>query len=238
MTRSARQRNQSHQRQNSSSHVPGGGGTKDDHEQNQPVLQTTVTVVNNAMDTLTVDMDLLEQLELDNWNPDSILVENLQYYTNLNDIQSTVAMYLVASPRMKNSQLVDDETVAHWFSSYISQLQQLKLYSEANQIMNLCHLNSINSETTRSTFIKTCCGNCGKLIETNRAVSGSVNTASGRCKKCQAAANVCALCHKPVQGLYAWCQGCGHGGHIDHMRDWLDANDKCPAGCGHRCEYD
>jgi hypothetical protein len=37
--------------------------------------------------------------------------------------------------------------------------------------------------------------------------------------------------------LYVWCQGCGHGGHLHHMQDWLNSSQWCPAGCGHRCEY-
>ena len=138
---------------------------------------------------------------------------------------------------MKNQNLINNNILFHWFSSYISQLQQLKLFSEANQITRLCPLSSINSQTTRSTFIRTYCGSCGKLIEANRITSSS-GTVSGRCRKCQSVSNLCAFCHKPVYGLYAWCQGCGHGGHLDHMREWLEKNKKCPSGCGHRCEYD
>lgn len=37
--------------------------------------------------------------------------------------------------------------------------------------------------------------------------------------------------------MYVWCQGCAHGGHINHMREWFNGNRQCPAGCGHLCEY-
>lgn len=41
---------------------------------------------------------------------------------------------------------------------------------------------------------------------------------------------------QPVKGLYVWCQGCGHGGHLQHLKDWFDGNSLCPtAGCGHIC---
>jgi len=31
---------------------------------------------------------------------------------------------------------------------------------------------------------------------------------------------------------------CGHGGHIQHIGQWLANNDTCPTGCGHSCEYE
>ena len=41
---------------------------------------------------------------------------------------------------------------------------------------------------------------------------------------------------QPVRGLYAWCQGCAHGGHLHHMKEWFTKNNLCPAGCGHACD--
>ena len=40
-----------------------------------------------------------------------------------------------------------------------------------------------------------------------------------------------------VRGLLAWCQGCGHGGHLRHIKDWFKKYRNCPTGCGHKCEY-
>lgn len=40
-----------------------------------------------------------------------------------------------------------------------------------------------------------------------------------------------------VRGVYAWCQGCTHGGHVVHMNEWFSCNRQCPTGCGHMCEY-
>ena len=40
-----------------------------------------------------------------------------------------------------------------------------------------------------------------------------------------------------VRGLLAWCQGCGHGGHLRHIKDWFKKDRSCPTGCGHNCEY-
>jgi hypothetical protein len=47
---------------------------------------------------------------------------------------------------------------------------------------------------------------------------------------------ISARSHNTVKGLFAWCQGCGHGGHLAHMRDWFAKHSTCPAGCGHACQ--
>ena len=47
---------------------------------------------------------------------------------------------------------------------------------------------------------------------------------------------LCSICAQPVRGLYAWCQGCGHGGHLQHMEAWFARSTTCPTGCGHRCQ--
>lgn len=41
--------------------------------------------------------------------------------------------------------------------------------------------------------------------------------------------------HQTVRGLYVWCQGCNHGGHLSHMRDWFAVEKLCATGCGHTC---
>jgi hypothetical protein len=45
----------------------------------------------------------------------------------------------------------------------------------------------------------------------------------------------CCYCHEFVMGLFCVCPGCGHGGHLHHMRLWFAKNSHCPAGCGHQC---
>jgi hypothetical protein len=44
-----------------------------------------------------------------------------------------------------------------------------------------------------------------------------------------------------VKGIYVWCPGCGHGGHLEHALEWFGGSngnpvrEMCPTGCGHRC---
>lgn len=65
-------------------------------------------------------------------------------------------------------------------------------------------------------------------------LDGDGSSLSSRCNQC---ASVCAVCHHVVKGLFVWCQGCSHGGHLEHIMNWLKSNAHCPAGCGHLCEY-
>jgi hypothetical protein len=49
-----------------------------------------------------------------------------------------------------------------------------------------------------------------------------------------------ALPKEPVKGVFVWCPGCGHGGHLEHALEWFGGIDNrlremCPTGCGHHC---
>lgn len=44
-----------------------------------------------------------------------------------------------------------------------------------------------------------------------------------------------AVSQLTVTGVYVWCQGCGHGGHMSHMQAWFGKHSFCPTGCLHRC---
>uniref|UniRef100_A0A183TBC5 UBP-type domain-containing protein n=1 Tax=Schistocephalus solidus TaxID=70667 RepID=A0A183TBC5_SCHSO len=35
----------------------------------------------------------------------------------------------------------------------------------------------------------------------------------------EAALSTCAICHLTVRGLFLWCVGCSHGGHLSHMQE-------------------
>lgn len=40
------------------------------------------------------------------------------------------------------------------------------------------------------------------------------------CRSCRGKIGTCFLCHQPVKGVFVWCPGCGHGGHLDHALEW------------------
>lgn len=86
-------------------------------------------------------------------------------------------------------------------------------------------MTQLNQQSTR---INTNCGKCSKPLQ----------RAGWLCDRCHTSEYaLCSVCHQVVKGLYAWCQGCSHGGHLAHMMKWMSLNRKCPTGCGHSCEY-
>ena len=104
----------------------------------------------------------------------------------------------------------------------------------------------------RSSRIHESCPRCGKPLEhTTDSFQGAGNesksvVASSRqvCKNCRRRVAMCFLCHQPVKGMFVWCPGCGHGGHLEHALQWFgggengkEVREVCPTGCGHRCNF-
>jgi len=110
-----------------------------------------------------------------------------------------------------------------------------------------------------STTYPTRCGHCGKLMAAQesgyfackacqKVVSqcalwygqptgphgGWVYARSQAPTKVSWLVSACAS-HQTVRGLFIWCQGCGHGGHVGHMQAWFATSAQCPAACGHLC---
>ncbi|KAG7311060.1 hypothetical protein JYU34_003918 [Plutella xylostella] len=79
---------------------------------------------------------------------------------------------------------------------------------------------AVRALSQQSTSVSVVCARCGRRAPCDR------------CKQPE----LCAVCVRVVRGLYAWCQGCSHGGHLHHMQQWMEKHTLCPAGCGHRCQ--
>jgi hypothetical protein len=86
------------------------------------------------------------------------------------------------------------------------------------------------------------CPHCGKpLLQADGTAADRDNTARRACKSCRRRVGLCFICHQPVKGMYVWCPGCGHGGHLDHALQWFGGSsgnsvrEVCPTGCGHKC---
>lgn len=67
--------------------------------------------------------------------------------------------------------------------------------------------------------------------------SGELQAVAGTyCDKCRDPVATCAVCLQPVKGVFVWCQGCGHGGHLEHLLEWFSRHSSlCPTGCMHVC---
>ncbi|CAG8452306.1 844_t:CDS:10 [Ambispora leptoticha] len=158
------------------------------------------------------------------WNHESSMNSLLEYYAEQGDVQMCVTLVLVLDERLN----VDKDTVERWIFSYIELLHRFQLWIPASAIISSCKIPSVREKNQESTTIYTTCNNCFKPI---------INSHNGFwiCDKCQKLLNPCSICHRIVKGLYSWCQGCGHGGHLAHMQEWFQKKSECPTGCGHYC---
>lgn len=117
----------------------------------------------------------------------------------------------------------------YWLLSYIDLLQRHQFWREATQVVKLAWLRRVCQVNQQSTSVHINCGDCGRLV------SNSVSCYCSKCKSLQS--SKCSVCNRVVKGVYAWCQGCSHGGHLMHMKEWFSNHSKCPR-CGHLCEYE
>lgn len=157
-----------------------------------------------------------------------MLADFLTLQTEIGDVQ-TPASILIALGDRRNELPLDELTYENWLLSYVDLLHRHRLWNEATVIINLSWIPSVAEINHQSTAVHTNCGGCGRPL---------LGTAGWYCSKCRSVeSSKCSICHMVVRGLYAWCQGCSHGGHLAHMKQWFSNHDKCPK-CDHICEYD
>ncbi|RWS31020.1 WD repeat-containing protein 24-like protein [Leptotrombidium deliense] len=156
------------------------------------------------------------------WKFMDIIVDILHFYAAQGDIQTTISIIIVLGERIKSS--VDETLLEFWFHSYIDLLSRYELWNVVSQIICLSPVRNINLLNQTSTTVYSNCGNCLKPL------SGKV---AWICEKCKVSPTIRGIC----KGVYVWCQGCSHGGHVLHMKEWFAKNRFCPTGCGHQCEY-
>lgn len=89
------------------------------------------------------------------------------------------------------------------------------------------------------------CFRCGEALDGDESPStadrrrGIASGARTRplwwCWRCKDFSSYCSLCQLPLDGPAFVCVGCGHGGHIDHIKKWFKTSVECATGCGCRC---
>ncbi|KAJ8939609.1 hypothetical protein NQ318_012332 [Aromia moschata] len=162
------------------------------------------------------------------WNPSNIVVEALKHHAVLGDIQTAACILIVLGDGRKYLRELDESVQEHWLLGYIEILSRFRLWNVATQVIKLSWLPSVYQLNQQSTRINTNCGKCAKPLQ-------RVGWLCDRCHSSRYA--VCSVCHQVVKGLYVWCQGCSHGGHLAHIRQWTSTHKTCATGCGHLCEY-
>ncbi|KAG1698554.1 GATOR complex protein WDR24 [Nymphon striatum] len=160
-----------------------------------------------------------------NWNVNKVVVSMLEYYAKVGNVQMCVSVLIVFCDDLKDE--IDENLQEQWFFSYIDLLQKFRLWTTSNEIIKLSRLPNVNSSNQQSTTVHTNCNNCNRFL----------NRVGWWCERCKKSTNTCSVCHEQVRGLYVWCQGCSHGGHLEHIKEWMSTHCWCPAGCGHYCEY-
>jgi len=170
---------------------------------------------------MSIDSSSESEDELDEMESlyESSIQETIEYYAEMGDIQTCVALIEV----LDKKQDMSGEREAQWYLSYIELLNRHKLFTCANELINGCTNYDVHNMNKQSTSIRTSCGKCDSVLQNTDTI----------CKKCNSRTNMCAICHQPVDGLYFWCQRCGHGGHIHHMMDWFDKYKHCPVCLTH-----
>lgn len=165
-------------------------------------------------------------LYLPRWDYEDLVKQMLFYYAEQGDLQTCVTVLL--SLQDAGRCMIEFSTQEEWFSGYLDILYRLHLFNIATEVINHAPP-PVNSLNQNSTTIHMQCGNCNKVM--------SGTPPGWYCHLCRQIAQVCSVCHIPVKGLYVWCQGCGHGGHLLHLKEWFESKKYCPSGCGHKCEY-
>ena len=164
-----------------------------------------------------------------NYKIGSLTIDMLEDLVEEGDVQSACTMILVLGSRLDRA-LADcqeydivDETVP-WFYAYLDLLSRFKLWNIQADIVQ------------RSTDAIKLLNSTGEI----RAMCGKQTCyrplKRGNCDKC-GPVTVCSVCRMTVRGVFLWCQGCGHGGHYDHLKEWFTTQRDCPAACGHECEW-
>lgn len=137
-------------------------------------------------------------------------------------------------------------------NGYLPQQQQRSQLLDGGDTTNPCFRVEVAQEKNREFLYCTGCQNLAVPAEQvlaspasnsntsgaaggpNNNVLASTHASSGvaRCKNCRGRLlHVCVICEQPVEGLYVWLKPCGHGGHWNHLEEWMQENDECPK-CG------
>jgi len=183
--------------------------------------ETSLFSSRELLDSFSDSPDLFPAMTA--WEDKALVVEALEHQADNGDVQTPAIAYLIFSDFLKNS--IDEQRVSAWFDHYLDTLQKLKLFTLASDVIKNCPLPMVQGRSHSNTMWVNCTG-CSK----------SLPNEAWYCKSCNTV-KLCSLCHQRVTGLFAWCQGCGHGGHINHLKQWFASNSTCPAACGHVCQY-
>ena len=139
----------------------------------------------------------------------------MAHHAERGDTQTCVVLARTLQPVAPR--LAPQKLIRRWTLAYIERLKRLQLFGIAADVIKQSYDEQVQNISQRSTTV----GVGGGGASASRNVPPRA---------------VCSVCQLAVRGLHVWCQGCGHGGHVDHMREWFRTSLECPTGCGHQCQ--
>nr|CAB3267689.1 WD repeat-containing protein 24-like [Phallusia mammillata] len=164
---------------------------------------------------------------------EDIACQQLEYFAEMNDIQTPVVMLLAMSSYPTPVILpIKSETVEHWQSSYLDLLAKNQLWVEHAKVVKLSRVPAVQALSSSSTFTLGC-QVCQRRLPSSNPWSCDRRMDGEHQNK----AVSCFYCQLPVRGRYTYCQGCSFGGHSSCMAAWIklcQAN-RTPIVCKYHC---
>ncbi|KAI9882461.1 MAG: hypothetical protein M1823_005797 [Watsoniomyces obsoletus] len=171
-----------------------------------------------------------------------LLEKAVDYYLiDQSDVFTPTAMFLFLGPFCPRINL-DPFRVSAMLRTLHDQLMQHTLFVEATHLRNICYAEykPVFEFTQEDVDIKFGCTDCQTQLDPVW-YPGLESIQTWTCRKCQKTPTPCPLCCSSVgMGWWAWCPGCGHGGHASCLTEWWQDNHisevGCPTeGCLHDC---
>ncbi len=122
-----------------------------------------------------------------------------------------------------------NELVKKWYSEF---LRHLGMDLKSVEVAKFLKSNP-DEASHRVDVFTAACDECGDGDST-----APDSDHASRCpqdRRIRPAVQCCSFCRLPARGLVTVCFHCGHGGHVQHLREWFQTHDMCPTGCGCLC---
>lgn len=138
---------------------------------------------------------------------ETIVLDTLDYYSENCDVQMCFAISYI----FKHKISIESQRLLDWQYTYIDLLNSFKEFCLSAQIIKY------SSKSSKHCPLIDSCGKCGKNYVGMKCQCQSENT------------HTCVICRLPVKGLFLWFFKCGHGGHVDHIQNWIKYHNFCPS---------
>ncbi|KAK1935121.1 GATOR complex protein WDR24 [Phytophthora citrophthora] len=130
---------------------------------------------------------------------DDVLKELLEYYTEIGDLQSCVAITVVVNKVTSVEKVMGKAWLQHIYMHYIDLLHQLQIYTTANELVANCSDQSIRQMNMKSTSVYFNCARCSKPLESSGPSEFSMPVTL--CASCSNAATLCSIWYTFCFGL-------------------------------------